>query len=111
MKRLTHAPNIAIAQLWADMLNQQGFAVTVQRYFLGGIAGDLPPDQCWPELWVTDDAQLGPARAALAQLQNQVGASWVCSACGEWIEGSFGQCWNCGAAAPALSPTGPPAVG
>jgi hypothetical protein len=101
MKRLTQAPNIAIAQLWADMLNQQGLAVSVQRYFLGGIAGDLPPDQCWPELWVADEAQLGPARAALAQLQNPGGTGWVCGGCGEAIEGSFGQCWNCGAAMPA----------
>jgi hypothetical protein len=100
MKRLTHAPNIAIAQLWADMLSQQGLGVSVQRYFLGGIAGDLPPDQCWPELWVMDDSKLDAARAALAQLQNPSGASWMCSACGECIEGSFGQCWSCGANAP-----------
>ena len=48
MRRLTQAPNIAIAALWADALQQAGFSASVQRYFLSGIAGELPPDQCLP---------------------------------------------------------------
>ena len=31
MKRLTQAPNLALATLWADMLRQAGFDVSVQR--------------------------------------------------------------------------------
>ena len=31
MKRLTRAPNLAIATLWADLLGQAGVAATVQR--------------------------------------------------------------------------------
>ena len=57
MRKLAQAPNIAIATLWADMLSQAGLAASVQRYFLSGIAGDLPPDQCLPEVWVTHDDQ------------------------------------------------------
>ncbi len=101
MKRLAHAPNIAIAQLWADMLRAQGLGVQVQRYFLGSIAGDLPPDQCQPELWVDDEAQWPAARAALAQLQSPQGGAWVCAACGEQVDAGFGQCWQCGALMPA----------
>ncbi|MCZ8254177.1 MAG: DUF2007 domain-containing protein, partial [Polaromonas sp.] len=37
MIRLTRAPNIAIAALWADALQQAGFAASVQRYFLGSV--------------------------------------------------------------------------
>jgi hypothetical protein len=31
MQRLAQAPNIAIAQLWADMLGGEGIQATVQR--------------------------------------------------------------------------------
>ncbi|RYY92592.1 MAG: DUF2007 domain-containing protein, partial [Comamonadaceae bacterium] len=52
MKRIAQAPNLAIATLWADTLNEAGLAASVQRQFLGGIAGHLPPDQCLPEIWL-----------------------------------------------------------
>ena len=41
MKRLAQAPNLAIATLWADVLNGAGFSVSVQRAFAGGIAGEI----------------------------------------------------------------------
>ena len=100
MLRLTHAPNIAIATLWADALRQAGFSASVQRYFLGGIAGELPPDQCLPEIWLDDAAQVPDARALLDALQNMPQRRWLC-ACGEIVEGGFEQCWHCGAAMPA----------
>jgi hypothetical protein len=96
MQRLAHAPNIAIAQLWADMLNGEGIETTVQRYFISSIAGDMPPDQCLPELWVMQDAQLPLAKQVLHQLQHLPQRSWVCAGCSEAVEGGFMQCWNCG---------------
>src|SRR5690606_10830084 len=52
MLRLTQAPNIAIATLWADLLCEAGMAASVQRQYLGAAAGHLPPDQCLPEIWL-----------------------------------------------------------
>ena len=100
MQRLTHAPNIAIAQLWADALCALGVQASVQRFFLSSIAGDLPPDQCQPEIWVMDDAQLELARQHLGELQHRPQRHWVCAACNETIDGGFEQCWNCGAMLP-----------
>ncbi len=99
MLRLTQAPNIAIAALWVDMLCQAGLSATMQRYFLGSVAGDLPPDQCLPEVWLTDDSQEQQARALLHELKHLPQRHWVC-ACGETVEGGFEQCWNCGLAMP-----------
>ena len=99
MRKLAQAPNIAIATLWADMLSQAGVAASVQRYFLSGIAGDLPPDQCLPEVWVTHDDQEARAKTLLHELQNLPQRRWVCS-CGERVEGGFEQCWQCGADMP-----------
>ena len=77
MLKLTQAPNIAIAALWADALQQAGFSATVQRYFLSGIAGELPPDQCLPEIWLTHNEEEKSARALLDALQNMPQRRWV----------------------------------
>ena len=100
MRRLTTAPNLAIATLWADMLTQGGFHSSVQRAYASSIAGEVPPDQCLPEVWVTDETQHDAALALLTQLRHAPYRHWVCPACHEQIEGPFEQCWSCGAAMP-----------
>ncbi len=99
MLRVARAPNIAIAALWVDVLQQAGFSASVQRYFLGSVAGELPPDQCQPEIWLTHDSEEAGAKALLHHLQNMPQRHWLC-VCGETIEGGFEQCWACGAEAP-----------
>ena len=101
MKRLTTAPNIAVATLWSDLLGQAGIAASVQRMYASSIAGELPPDQALPEVWVTDDTVLERARALLDELRHPVHRRWSCPGCREQVEGPFEQCWNCGAAMPA----------
>jgi hypothetical protein len=100
MLRLTKAPNIAIAALWVDALRQAGFHASTQRYYLGSVAGELPPDQCLPEVWLTHDEQEPQARAFLRDLMHVPQRRWVC-VCGELVEGGFEQCWNCGRPMPA----------
>lgn len=100
MKRLTRAPNIAIATLWADLLSNAGIAATVQRMYASSIAGELPPDQALPEVWISDDAELDRARSLLHALRHPQHRHWACRACGEVVDGPFDQCWNCGADMP-----------
>ena len=94
MRRVRQAPNIAMAAFWVDMLREAGIEASVQRQFLGSAAGELPPDQCLPEIWVTHDQQEAPARALLHELQTLPQRRWQC-ACGELVEGGFESCWNC----------------
>lgn len=101
MKRLRQAPNLAIATLWADQLTAAGFESRVQRAYASSIAGEIPPDQSLPEVWVLDDDRLEAARKALDELTNQPWKHWTCSHCGEQIDGPFEQCWQCGAPRPA----------
>ena len=96
MPRLTQAPNLAIATLWADALSHEGIAASVQRQYLSSVAGEMPPDQCLPEVWISDSAQEVRARDLLYQLQHLPQRRWHC-ACGELVEGGFEQCWACGA--------------
>lgn len=96
MKKLQQAPNLALATLWADMLTHAGIAATVQRAFAGSIAGELPPDQALPEIWIQDAAQFEAAKSLLAEWQHLPHHRWACPGCQEIVEGPFEQCWNCG---------------
>lgn len=100
MKRVRQAPNIAIATLWADQLRAAGLDASVQRAYASGIAGEIPPDQSLPEVWVHDDARLDDAHALLDELAHLPWRHWVCTRCGETVDGPFEQCWNCGALRP-----------
>ena len=100
MKRLVSAPNIAIATLWADMLRAAGVEASVQRYFASSIAGEIPPDQALPEVWIADGAELARTQALLHELRHPPQRHWLCLRCGERIDGPFEQCWNCGTAMP-----------
>lgn len=100
MKRLVQAPNVAIATLWVDLLQQGGIDASVQRAYSSGIAGEIPPDQALPEVWVFDDTEHARAAALLHELRHLPHLHWHCAACGESVDGPFEQCWNCGAAKP-----------
>ncbi len=95
MRRLAQAPNLAIAALWVDVLQEAGIAAALQRQFLSGAAGELPPDQCLPEIWLLHDEQEAQALALLKDLREVRQRRWTC-ACGEHIEGGFESCWHCG---------------
>jgi hypothetical protein len=99
MQRLARAPNLAIATLWVDVLKTEGIAASVQRQYLGSVAGELPPDQCLPEVWVHEPSQLTRAQQFLRDFQNTPQHRWYCR-CGELVEGGFEQCWNCGTLMP-----------
>jgi hypothetical protein len=100
MKRVLQAPNLALATLWADQLAAAGIPACVQRAYASGIVGHIPPDQALPEVWAVDDAQAEPARQLLDAWRRLPERRWACRQCGEWVEGPFDRCWNCGAGAP-----------
>jgi hypothetical protein len=100
MKKLLQAPNLALATLWADQLSAAGIVASVQRAYASSIAGQIPPDQALPEVWVEDAAQFDAARALLDEWRRLPERRWACAACGEIVEGPFEQCWNCGALRP-----------
>lgn len=102
MKRVLQAPNLALATLWTDQLRDTGIDASVQRAFSTGIAGELPPDQCLPEVWVTDDDQAATAAALLRGWQQLPQRLWACPACHEIVDGPFDSCWNCGGPRPPL---------
>ena len=55
MKRLTRAPNLITAQHWVNVLSTAGVPCQLHNRYLNGALGEIPADQCAPEIWIVDD--------------------------------------------------------
>lgn len=86
-----------------NVLETYGIECVTRNLYLSSAAGELPPIDCWPELWVVDDARHADAegilRKTLAPLK-PVRKPWKCTGCDEEIEGQFSECWKCGETRP-----------
>lgn len=106
MKRVYTSQNVVLPGFLRQVLEQRGIGCVIRNEHLGGAAGEVPVNECWPELWVTDDRDEGLARSLIdAALRSDEGRKpWSCPRCGEQIEDQFAQCWNCGELRPADPP-------
>ena len=105
MKAVYSSPQLFWVVFYKDILQSNGIDGFIKNEFLSGGAGELPPNECWPRLYVEDDdftrAQQIVDKELKAAQTNYV--SWTCAQCGEINEGQFGICWNCGATPPDSS--------
>lgn len=104
MKKLYESYDPMLVGHLHHVLTDHGFDCLLKNFYLIGGAGDLPPNECWPELWVMDDRDYLPAMRLLRTLTGESGApgeAWRCAGCGEQIEAQFSHCWNCGGERPA----------
>jgi hypothetical protein len=102
MKKVYAAPDSLRAGHVLNLLQQSGIEARMRNLYLGGGVGDLPVNECWPEVWV-DDADEMRALALLAELSQaeaEPGPAWTCPNCGERNEGQFTECWRCGTQRP-----------
>lgn len=100
MLKLIQAPNVVIGQHWVNLLETAGIGCELHNRYLNGALGEIPADQCAPELWLDDERDEMLARRILDAAQNgpPPGAlPWRCHACGETLEAQFTACWRCGA--------------
>lgn len=104
MKRVYSAPNLAMVGHLSNVLGTYGIDTEVRNQYRDG---QIPPIECWPELWVDDDREAEASKVVTAALlgQEPSAAPWTCAHCGEDVEGSFSECWNCSSARPEGSPT------
>jgi hypothetical protein len=99
MKRLHSAKDPLMIGHLKNVLDNFGIQCITRNSDLISAAGELPPVECWPELWIIDDEKLGRARSILKKTLgplHSVKKPWHCNGCGEVIEGQFSECWNCG---------------
>jgi hypothetical protein len=90
---------IEIAHL-RNVLESAGIACVVRNDRLGGVVGEIPFLECWPELWVVESGHWLKARSLVEEVLHArpATAAWQCPRCGEKIEAQFALCWNCGTA-------------
>jgi len=80
-----------------EMLDTEGIESVVRNRALSVTAGEVPPIETWPSLWVIDDARAADAERLVAAVMRDdaPGEPWVCPACGETVDGHFATCWRC----------------
>ncbi|MBO9354427.1 DUF2007 domain-containing protein [Bordetella petrii] len=104
MIRLIRAPDLMLGQHWANLLEQAGIACHITGQYLQGGAGEIPVDQCGPNLWLENEHDKEAALRIIegrADDPSRTRPHWHCDACGEWLEPQFSTCWQCGARRPA----------
>jgi hypothetical protein len=99
VKKIYSSQSLMMVTFVKDVLKSHRIRCMVKNELLAGGAGELPPIECWPELWIIDDHQYEWARG-LVRTTLDAGdhdrQSWQCRYCGELLEGQFAQCWRCG---------------
>ncbi|HEV3431665.1 MAG TPA: DUF2007 domain-containing protein [Paraburkholderia sp.] len=99
MLKLVRAPNVVIAQHWMNILATAGVPCELHNRYLSGAMGEIPAEQCAPEIWLVDDRDETLARRLIAdatQGPKPGTPSWRCPQCGETLEPQFTVCWQCG---------------
>ncbi len=99
MQRIYSAKDPLMIGHLKNVMASFGIRCVAKKIDLISAAGELPPIECWPELWVVDDSKAGRAKSILKKTLaplTSVKKPWSCLGCGEKIEGQFSECWNCG---------------
>jgi len=105
VKKLYSTDDRVMAGLVQSILEEEGIRCVIKNQSLAGAIGELPPIECWPEVWVIHDEEFVHAQELIDTLITPVdnpGPDWKCS-CGETVEGQFLSCWNCGRSNPEIS--------
>lgn len=102
MKKIYSSDNYLLVGHLRQLLENHHIRCIAKNEYLLGAAGELPPTECWPELWVAEDFQYEKARELVESFLAEVpdGGPWECAACGERSEAQFTACWRCGAERP-----------
>ncbi|HIF52183.1 MAG TPA: DUF2007 domain-containing protein [Thiotrichaceae bacterium] len=97
MKKVYSSDNFIMAGHVHSLLEANDIDCHLRNMDLTGAIGELPLNECWPEVWVNDEADFTSAdrliKAALSPAEKN--EAWQCQ-CGEPIEGQFEICWSCG---------------
>lgn len=109
MRQIHSSPDVALINHLRSILESIGIACTVRGEFLSAAVGELPPVECWAELWIVDDDRHDDAMDVVRRAGREsrpMADAWDCPGCGETIEPNFSECWNCGHVAESLERAG-----
>jgi len=99
MKKLYTAPSAPTISHLKNLLESGGIKCVVKNVYLSSAVGEIPPIECWPELWVVDESRHAEAEEVVSRTLaplRPVSKRWTCRKCAREVEGHFSECWNCG---------------
>ena len=99
MKKVYSADNLVASGYIKNLLESCNIDCIIKNQNLAGAIGEIPPIECWPEVWIINDENFSEATAIINstfQDNPQENNWWKCP-CGETLEGQFSACWHCGA--------------
>jgi hypothetical protein len=102
MKKVTSADSLVTINHYKNVLTSEGIPAFIRNEHLGGILGEMPFQEVWPELWVENDLDYDRALQLIDSdsiIHESPASAWRCRNCKAENEGQFSACWQCGAAA------------
>jgi len=103
MKKVTSVDSLVTINHYKNLLASEGIRAFIRNEHLGGILGEMPFQEVWPELWVENDLDYDRALQlidSVTLLDESPSVGWRCAACGADNEGQFAACWQCGTIQP-----------
>lgn len=98
MKAVYSSPMLFWVAYYKDILQTYGIESFIKNEYLSGGAGELPPNECWPRLYV-NESDFDRAEQIIQREMNATPSReppWTCRKCGEENEAHFAVCWKCG---------------
>ena len=97
MKKVYSSESPVMAGHIHSLLEANNIDCHIRNMNLTGGIGQLPINECWPEVWINDEADFILAQRLIKTALSHVkyAENWQCQ-CGEVIEGQFEICWSCG---------------
>ncbi|MBT8108404.1 MAG: DUF2007 domain-containing protein, partial [Gammaproteobacteria bacterium] len=62
MKKLTSSESLVTINHYKNVLESEGIPCQIRNEFLGGIAGEMPLQEVWPELWIVNNIDYDRAK-------------------------------------------------
>ncbi|MDH5518869.1 MAG: DUF2007 domain-containing protein [Gammaproteobacteria bacterium] len=82
-----------------NVMKSEGIDCVIKNDMIYSLAGEVPVNEVWPELWLIDETQQKKAETVLSALlasAKTTSAAWRCRQCGEEHGSQFTACWRCG---------------
>ncbi|MGI9228566.1 MAG: DUF2007 domain-containing protein [Gammaproteobacteria bacterium] len=99
MKKVYSNELLPLAGHVQGLLQSNGIACLIKNQNLGSAMGEIPPQECWPEVWIYHAEDYDEAMRLVDLVTgsaNEGQTIWNCQ-CGEENGATFFSCWNCGA--------------
>lgn len=104
MTKIYDSLDLPMVGHFRSILESMGIPCEIRNEAGVSLAGEVPFTAVFPELWVLDDEQAALACQTIRDYQERERTTpamddWTCANCGEFVDGNYAECWNCGAEA------------